>query len=290
MPTIVIAACLVAVVAAIRSTWSPCGLSMMSTITPFGEQSKGHRYAATAAWFILGSVLGGLCLGAGAAGLAVMVQATGVATLPLALAAALVAVVSDTAVFGIRLPVHHRQVNERWLDVYRPWVYAGGFGWQIGTGLATYITTSAVYLLGILAALTGKPVVAVALGGGFGLLRGMAVLLTARTTSPASLLVFHRRFAAARPWADRLVVATLVVVVATLAMAVGLVGVLVAMVVAVAAILAATMRWVLKRRTEWPWSTPSAMPSDSTPLETVAGWSRRSTVTASPSPGNRHSE
>ena len=30
--------------AAVRSTWSPCGLSMLSTITPLTERARGHRY------------------------------------------------------------------------------------------------------------------------------------------------------------------------------------------------------------------------------------------------------
>jgi len=50
----------VAVVAAVRSTWSPCGLSMLATITPLAERARGHRYGVTVTWFVLGSVLGGL--------------------------------------------------------------------------------------------------------------------------------------------------------------------------------------------------------------------------------------
>jgi hypothetical protein len=47
----------VAVAAAIRSTWSPCGLSMLSTITPIAERGRNHRYYSTATWFVLGAVL-----------------------------------------------------------------------------------------------------------------------------------------------------------------------------------------------------------------------------------------
>ena len=114
-----------------------------------------------------------------------------------ALGAALVAAVSDAGVAGVRLPIHRRQVNERWLDHYRPWVYGAGFGWQIGSGVATYITTAAVYLMIVLGALTGAPVVAFLLGTLFGLLRGLAVLLTRNQTSPTLLRAFHRRFVAA---------------------------------------------------------------------------------------------
>ena len=45
---------LVAVVAAARSTWSPCGVSMLATVTPLAEQGRGHRYRSTATWFIVG--------------------------------------------------------------------------------------------------------------------------------------------------------------------------------------------------------------------------------------------
>jgi hypothetical protein len=124
----------------------------------------------------------------------------------LALGAALVAVASDSRLAGVVLPIHRRQVNERWLDRYRSWVYGAGFGWQIGCGLATYITSAAVYLMMVLAALTGRPVVALAVGTGFGFLRGLAVLLTRHLHEPVALLDFHRRFFELGPWADRLVV------------------------------------------------------------------------------------
>ena len=54
----------------------------------------------------------------------------------------------------------------------------------------------------------------------FGLVRGAAVTLTWRTATPAALLAFHQRFAALRPWADRGVVASLVVTTVALASAV----------------------------------------------------------------------
>jgi hypothetical protein len=192
----------VAVVAAIRSTWSPCGVSMLSTLTPLAERSRGHRFAATATWFIVGATAGGATLGLLAAGLALAVRATGVTdgvALGLAAAAALVTAGSDLAPFGVHLPTHGRQVDELWLGRYRRWVYASGFGWQIGTGLATYIVTAAVYLLVVLGALGADPVAALALGTLFGLLRGLAVLLSVRITTPEALHAFHRRFDAWGP-------------------------------------------------------------------------------------------
>ncbi len=200
--TFSVAAVAVAVVlaAAVRSTWSPCGLSMLSTITPVAERAKGHAYRSTAAWFIVGASVGGATIGAVMGLLAALVGSLHPSATALelsALAATAVAAVSDSGVAGVRVPIHRRQVNERWLDHYRPWVYGAGFGWQIGTGITTYITTAAVYLMIVLGALTADPLAALALGMLFGLLRGLAVLLTRRLTSPADLIDFHRRFAAA---------------------------------------------------------------------------------------------
>jgi hypothetical protein len=59
----------------------------------------------------------------------------------------------------------------------------------------------------VLAALVGDPVVALSVGGAFGLVRGLAVLLTRRVTTSSGLLAFHRRCTALLPWADRGVIA-----------------------------------------------------------------------------------
>ena len=172
---------------------------MLSTITPLGERAKGHAYRTTAGWFIFGGTVGGATLGVAMAGLAVGVRWLHPSPTVIglcALGAAVAAAVSDTGIAGWRLPVHHRQVNERWLDQYRPWVYGAGFGWQIGTGLVTYITTAAVYLMIVLAALTAQPMTALAIGVCFGAFRGLAVLLTRHLRTPTELRSFHRRFAA----------------------------------------------------------------------------------------------
>jgi hypothetical protein len=199
-----------ALAAAVRSTWSPCGLSMLSTITPLSEKAKGHSYRSTAAWFVLGAIVGGATLGAAMAllaGAAHSLHLSATALGAVALGAALVTAGSDAGTGGIRLPIHRRQVNERWLDQYRSWVYGAGFGWQIGTGLSTYITTAAVYLMVVLAALTTDPMAALVLGTCFGLVRGLAVLLTRHVTSPSELRSFHRRFAEAGPVAGRAAIA-----------------------------------------------------------------------------------
>ena len=205
-----VAAAALAVLAAARSTWSPCGLSMLATVTPLAERARGHRYRTTAAWFIAGGLAGGATLGLGMAGLAAAVRAAGPPVLTvavLAAAASILAAASDAPRGGFHLPVHHRQVNERWLDQFRPWVYGAGFGWQIGTGLVTYIKTAALYLMIVLAALTGSPAAALAIGALFGLVRGLAVLLGRGITSAAALAAFHRRFTGLGPVVLGIVVA-----------------------------------------------------------------------------------
>ena len=100
----------------------------------------------------------------------------------------------DARVFGFGPPFLTRQVDDEWLSKYRPWVYGGGFGWQIGVGFTTYVMTAAVPLVVIVGALSAKPGAALTVGGVFGLARGLAVLLGARLRSPEALLAFHRRF------------------------------------------------------------------------------------------------
>lgn len=205
--TVFLVGVVVAVAAAARSTWSPCGLSMLSTITPFGERARRHRYGVTAGWFLAGSIAGGATLGGVSAGLAALVRLVGASAGPggpggpagrsawlaagavVALAGALV----DAGVFGAVLPLIRRQVDDRWLSRYRPWVYGVGFGWQIGVGVATYLMTAGVVVVAVLGALSGSPLVALALGVVFGAARGSTVFLTARATDPAALRSLHAR-------------------------------------------------------------------------------------------------
>lgn len=190
-------AAIVAIATAIRSIWSPCGLSMLSTITPMAEAGRGHSFRSTSVWFVIGSVAGGLTLGGLMAAMALSVaalQVTTTMTLWIVAVASLIAAASDGRVSGFHLPGHDRQVNERWLDQYRSWVYGAGFGWQIGVGLATYIMTAGVYLLILMGGLTASPWIGIALGGLFGLVRGLAVYLAAGLDSGERLLSFHARF------------------------------------------------------------------------------------------------
>jgi len=249
----------VAVTAAVRSTWSPCGLSMMSTITPLAERARGRRYGLTALWFILGATLGGLVTGALAAVLAVAVASTSATAAGLAAVgsvAALAAGAADLGLLGRPLPHLRRQVNEQWLEQFRSWVYGAGFGLQIGSGFMTYIMTAAVYLVVVLAALLGSPAGALLIGGLFGLVRGSAILLTARARTPGDLMVVHRWFESARPSVRNAVI--VVELGASLVLGV-IAGWAVPVAVAVCVLCALAMRRAVRTRGRVPIAPPVEM-------------------------------
>lgn len=197
-PLLAVALLVLSAGAAARGTWSPCGLSMISAINPFSERSRGHRYAMTVLWFAGGAVAGGAVLGGiGALG-ALGIRAAGLPTAVVCVIAAgccLIAAAGDADALPVRLPLIPRQVNERWLSGYRRWFYAAGFGAQIGFGLATYVMTAGVYLVPVLGALSGSPLLALSGGLLFGAVRGLAILLTATVRTPAQLRQLHQRLA-----------------------------------------------------------------------------------------------
>ena len=132
---------------------------------------------------------------------------------------AAVAAASDLRVFGLQIPYHCRQVNELWLNRYRPWVYGAGFGWQVGIGIATFIMTAGVFLMIALAVLTTSPLAALGIGMVFGIVRGLAVVPARHITTPAALRDFHQRFDALAPVTRRLMVVVELAVAATVAVA-----------------------------------------------------------------------
>jgi hypothetical protein len=254
---IAVLALAVAAVAAVRGAWSPCGLSVLSSLNPVSERARGHRFWATAAWYVAGAVAGGALLGGGCA---VVAAAVGRLHLPaalvwtLVLAAAAVAVASDSRAVGFSLPDHPRQVDERWLTAYRRWIYAGGYGLQIGTGFATYIMTAALYLMVVLAALSGSAASAFLVGVGFGAVRGLTLLVVARARTPDRLRALVARVDSLDAASLRVAAATSAVVAAVAA---GLLGGPLG-----AAVTAAALGWlVLAPRTR----------ADVTPTATTSG-------------------
>ena len=170
---------------------------MLSSITPLGERGRNNRFAVAAWLFFIGYSLGGAVIGVAAGGLGALVvpdapTVDGVVIVVLALAGAAL----DGRVAGLRLPTIARQVAERWLRKYRSWVYGFGFGVQLGTGLATIVSSSAVYLMVVAAVLTRSLVAGTIIGAVFGTLRGASILLARRVGTYDDLRDLHRRLAA----------------------------------------------------------------------------------------------
>src|SRR5204862_1952234 len=80
----------------------------------------------------------------------------------------------------------------------RGWVYGAGFGFQLGAGVVTIVTNSAVYVAIGAAAATASPGAGAALGAVAGLLRGATILAGAGLRSPDQLVRFHARMTALR--------------------------------------------------------------------------------------------
>lgn len=166
---------------------------MLSSIHPLGERGKGNRFAVTATAFVFGAVVGGAGVGAvlGAVGVVVDLMVSDAVALAVVAAVAIVAAVFERS--GRRLPSVPRQVNENWLNEYRGWVYGVGFGFQLGAGVLTYITSAAIYVALVAAVLAGHPVAAVAVGATFGLTRGLTLVPARAIRSPGELVSFHQR-------------------------------------------------------------------------------------------------
>lgn len=176
---------------------------MLSSITPLGERGRNNRWWLTATAFVVGSFAGGSLMGVTAAALGRLIDFTPSTALAVASGAALIALMLELRLGGLRLPTTRRQVNENWLQRYRGWVYGLGFGFQLGTGVLTIMTTAAVPLTFVVAGLTRSVVAGAAVGGVFGLARGLMVLPARRIRDAEGLVNLHRRIAATAGTAAR---------------------------------------------------------------------------------------
>src|SRR5919107_5526367 len=152
---------------------------MLSSISPLGERARAARWGLTATAYVLGSLLGGAVLGAGAGALGSALPDRWLGspvTAWIVVALLLLGLAVDLRSGDQGPPSWRRQVDEAWLARYRGWVYGLGFGIQLGLGVVTIVTSSTVYATVVLAALTGSPAGGALLGIVFGLVRALPVL------------------------------------------------------------------------------------------------------------------
>ena len=177
---------------------------MLASITPLGERGRHSHWAVTISAFVLAAT------GAGAAAGAVL-GALGNVVLPagwhadsrLVAAGALLIAALALDVVATRVPGPRRQVDERWLDRYRGWVYGLGYGAQLGVGIVTVVTSAATYVTlacALLSANVGRGAVIV---GVYGAVRGLTPLLAAGVGTSEQLVALHARLQRAHPAVDR---------------------------------------------------------------------------------------
>jgi hypothetical protein len=182
---------------------------MLASITPLGERGRQSRWTITVTAFGVGAAAAGVALGAllGAAGEA-MLGAVGARARLIVLAVLLAGAVALDSRAGGRgsIPGPRRQVNERWLDEFRGWVYGLGFGAQLGLGVTTVISSAATYAAlaaGFLSGAAGRGALVLGL---FGVVRGLSLLAAARVRRPDQLIALHARLERWRTPARRAVV------------------------------------------------------------------------------------
>jgi hypothetical protein len=190
---------------------------MLASITPLGERGRHSHWSITMVAFVSGSVVAGALFGAvlGGAGALVLSGTSQTARLLVLAAALLGAIALDLRSGGVPSP--RRQVNERWLDLYRGWVYGLGYGAQLGVGVATVVTSAATYVALLAAFLSAGVAGGALIVGSYGAIRGLTLLLAARVRSPEQLLALHAGLRRARSSTTR---ASLVLLGAALVLAV----------------------------------------------------------------------
>jgi hypothetical protein len=188
---------------------------MLASINPLVERSRNSRFAVTFIVYVVASTAGGAVLGSalGLAG-AALHEAVSWSNVATAVAVAVVGVVAlafDLRAGGLVLPSIRRQVNEDLLADYRGWVYGSVFGFQLGLGVVTIVTTATVYATFALAFLAHSWRAGLLIGAVFGVVRAMPMLLVVHVRDPAQLRETIRRVHGWAAPAQRIATAALVV-------------------------------------------------------------------------------
>jgi hypothetical protein len=166
---------------------------MLGSITPLGERGRNSRWSVTMTSFVLGATAGGLAFGAALGWLGSIVRSavagwTATASLVALGVVVLIGVAFDLRLVPVGLPTVRRQVDERWLQRYRGWVYGVGFGFQLGLGVVTIVVTTAIYATFAAALLSGSALWGATIGGAFGLFRAATSFTVGRVRRPDQLV------------------------------------------------------------------------------------------------------
>ena len=172
LTAIVVAA---AVAAGVTGAWSPCGFSMVETLSPAGYAGRLRTTVVACATFALGALAGGaITFG----GLALAGHALGAGAPAVAALVALAAAVGEARNARI-VPQVRRQVPESWRRVLPVPLAAGLYGVLLGLGFTTFILSFAVWALAGISVALGDPALGVTAGLAFGLGRALPVIALA---------------------------------------------------------------------------------------------------------------
>lgn len=180
---------------------------MLGSITPLGERARNANWLITMTLYTVSSAAAGYALGSALAFLgheAIRLPVPSSARIGIVGFSLLVGLVADMGVYGVKLPTVRRQVNDAWLYTFRRWVYAVGFGAQLGLGVVTIVTTSTIYVALFAEFLSMSVSTGAAIGLVFGLTRSLMTLQAAGSRTPEQLIALQARMTALDPVSRRL--------------------------------------------------------------------------------------
>ncbi len=168
----------VALLAGLAGSWSPCGLSMVETL----ERARGGIVT-----FAGGALAGGAITFGGLAWLGTKLFGWAGLVPALAVAALLLCALGDAA--GRRIvPQVRRQVPESWRRILPVPAAAALYGVLLGLGFTTFLLTFATWALAIACLALGTPATGIAVGLAFGAGRAMPVAILATRADGAAAI------------------------------------------------------------------------------------------------------
>ena len=183
-----------ALVAGLSGAWSPCGLSMVETLSPAGYAGRLRTSLIACATFSAGALAGGVVT---FGGLAWLGAALGAGTTPALLAGGALAIAAALGELrGKRImPQVRRQVPESWRRVLPVPLAAGLYGVLLGLGFTTFILSFAVWALAGLSVMIGEPALGALVGLAFGAGRALPVIVLAPAIASSAGARIHAAMA-----------------------------------------------------------------------------------------------
>lgn len=157
---------------------------MVETITPVVHGGRNRSYWTSVALHAAGATFSASLLGAALGGIGGLAGAPWLPGTYVAVAAAAVVYIGREAFeLAIPLPQLRRQVPEWWRTFYDPKVAALLYGIGLGLAFMTYLTFGTFAVVAVGAFASGSTAAGALVVGGFGLARGLSVIVAARRTS-----------------------------------------------------------------------------------------------------------